>query len=124
MPGKAPGSTTWKMRSCADRTYARHFGQLRVHVADAVDGVNVGRKERPERDQKATRKILASSPMPNQTITSANSASYGLLPVDATVVTSMQGVATWLSDVGVIPSPVDVSKSVASGLITSSDRQP
>jgi sulfonate transport system substrate-binding protein len=47
---------------------------------------------------------------------------YGLLPVDATVVASMQGVATWLSDAGVIPSPVDVSKSVASGLITSGDK--
>ncbi|MBV8718505.1 MAG: aliphatic sulfonate ABC transporter substrate-binding protein [Chloroflexi bacterium] len=43
---------------------------------------------------------------------------YDLLPVDETVVTSMQGVATWLSDAGVIPSPVDVSKFVAPGMVT------
>jgi sulfonate transport system substrate-binding protein len=48
---------------------------------------------------------------------------YALLPVDDTVVASMQGVSTWLSDAGVIPSAVDVSKSVAGGLITPPARQ-
>jgi sulfonate transport system substrate-binding protein len=43
---------------------------------------------------------------------------YALLPVDDTVVSSMQGVASWLSDAGVIPYAVNVSGAVASGILS------
>lgn len=45
---------------------------------------------------------------------------YALQPVDDVAVTAMQGVSSWLSDAGVIPTPVDVSQAVASGVLAGS----
>ena len=45
---------------------------------------------------------------------------YSLHPVDDVAVAGMQSVATWLSDTGVIPSPVDVSQAIATGVLAKS----